>query len=503
MPKRKQAKTKSRKNAGVEMLPDSPVRRTRASMRLLNSLANASEGNNANKEEEGEKDVDNDEDEEDVSVRHSNENTEDQIEELGNESGSVIGNGSELITSGGGNGTSRGGRKRSKTSLVGGVNTTLANANMTTAKKSARGKRKGTRNSKTVPNERSTETYEQNGEEKKEDELLTGSSIANELVTDGSKGTEERPRSSSSSPVPSLNLIEKLIASSLTEVNGKSNESQKHLLLVNSLLKDLSATKNENFEQYKKVVEQKNAITNNLVSLLVQKIAILESKSGADQGLGDEIKSIIQKGDFTDKQQQQQQQYSAALTTTVTNGKNFDRLSDRQKCQLLLKENQELKTKLKKGSLQSLLQDQSSKFQKKTQENLKLTIRELERIIEKHETISDIIESICGVRVNDVNDSDSNNLVFDCTQGGYNGEIHYQLILSRALVSEDPDGDTVEMIYNPILGDDDSEESERVTELKQFLPEYFFENLTFPVETLPQFYQKLARALNKEPKSTN
>jgi hypothetical protein len=39
--------------------------------------------------------------------------------------------------------------------------------------------------------------------------------------------------------------------------------------------------------------------------------------------------------------------------------------------------------------------------------------------------------------------------------------------------------------------------SDEAEALKSYLPDYFFDNLTFPLDTLQQFYHKIYRGLNK------
>lgn len=129
--------------------------------------------------------------------------------------------------------------------------------------------------------------------------------------------------------------------------------------------------------------------------------------------------------------------------------------------------------------------DQSQELAEKAQEKT----RELEKAIEKYEVISEITESVCGLRVEDVDDADPDNLVFQCIQAGSNGELHYELTLERL----DGDEDEAKMVYKPHL-----DKSKNVEVLQRVVPEYFFGDLEFPVETLPQFYLKLSRALNRD-----
>ncbi|GMM36424.1 Csm1 protein [Saccharomycopsis crataegensis] len=251
--------------------------------------------------------------------------------------------------------------------------------------------------------------------------------------------------------------LDSLIASSLI-AGDKSNSG-----LVEKLISDLNGSKNGLFDNYKKTMEQKTEVSDNLISLLTEKIKTLESQPTEKINHHDEEKAS-------------------------------QHLADQQKIAELTKEVEDLKQKLKQVTG---LNDES--MSNAIILNEKIT--EYQRTVEKHEIITDILESICGLRVDDVDDSDSNNLTFNCVQGGVNGEISYQLILSRTVVGDTPADsnitvdETVEMVYNPVVENDDD-----AKKLKRVLPDYFFESLTFPVETLPQFYQKLSRALNKESK---
>ncbi|CCH42374.1 Zinc metalloprotease [Wickerhamomyces ciferrii] len=102
----------------------------------------------------------------------------------------------------------------------------------------------------------------------------------------------------------------------------------------------------------------------------------------------------------------------------------------------------------------------------------------------QNELILDMLEQIVGLRIHKAEDTDEA-LSFDCSQSGKNGVLDYKLTISKQ--------DSSEIIYTPINED----ESNLSNDLKDFLPDYFFDVLTFPIDTLQQFYHKIYRGLNK------
>lgn len=107
----------------------------------------------------------------------------------------------------------------------------------------------------------------------------------------------------------------------------------------------------------------------------------------------------------------------------------------------------------------------------------------------------DMIELLTGVKV--VNfEFTEDEYVFDIKQSSMKHElvINYQLVLSTIPNSE--------INYFPTFLDalegDEVEEYENTKKLQKLLPEYLSENLSFPFDTLAQFYGKVNRALNKK-----
>ena len=119
----------------------------------------------------------------------------------------------------------------------------------------------------------------------------------------------------------------------------------------------------------------------------------------------------------------------------------------------------------------------------------------------ENELILDMIEQIVGLRLHRVEETDDA-LSFDCSQSGKNGSEYYlnhlylwintdnifQVLDYKLTISKE---DSSDLIYTPMNSENES------SKLSKFLPEYFFDNLTFPLDTLQQFYQKIHRGLNK------
>jgi len=127
----------------------------------------------------------------------------------------------------------------------------------------------------------------------------------------------------------------------------------------------------------------------------------------------------------------------------------------------------------------------------------------------------DMLELLTGLRIINYEEDDSK-FHFDLKQTSTNGSgteltIDYKLIISKEFTS------TAEINYVPTflneLGDNDSEADDidvdvhiidakrNAKMLLNLLPDYFCDNLTFPYNTLSQFYTKMNRALNKGAKS--
>ncbi|RLV89623.1 hypothetical protein JA1_005061 [Spathaspora sp. JA1] len=123
--------------------------------------------------------------------------------------------------------------------------------------------------------------------------------------------------------------------------------------------------------------------------------------------------------------------------------------------------------------------------------------KELENI-----TISlDMIELLAGVRVVNFQE-DEEMLYFDVKQSSPPLYITYQLIISKEFEVK------AKVHYIPTFldvlanefdhGDDEVEIIENARVLQRILPDYFLDKIEFSIDTLNQFYSKLARALNKK-----
>lgn len=100
----------------------------------------------------------------------------------------------------------------------------------------------------------------------------------------------------------------------------------------------------------------------------------------------------------------------------------------------------------------------------------------------ENELILDMMEQVVGLRIHKVEDTEDA-LFFNCSQSGKNGVLDYRLTILKE--------DSSEIIYSPLQSKESTEE------LTSYLPEYFFDDLTFPLDTLQQFYHKIYRGLNK------
>ncbi|KAG7817794.1 hypothetical protein KL928_003693 [Ogataea angusta] len=92
---------------------------------------------------------------------------------------------------------------------------------------------------------------------------------------------------------------------------------------------------------------------------------------------------------------------------------------------------------------------------------------------------------------------DSENMIFKMKQQGETCYLIYQLLISKTGAGE--------IVYIPILkheesqsGSDREEWTENLNKLEKVLPDYLLDNLTFPSNTLYNFYNKLGRSLNKK-----
>lgn len=115
--------------------------------------------------------------------------------------------------------------------------------------------------------------------------------------------------------------------------------------------------------------------------------------------------------------------------------------------------------------------------------------------------ILDMLELLTGLRI--VNyEEDESKFYFDVKQVNTNEKltihIEYKLIIQKDFEI------AAEVNYLPTflndLEDDDEERRLNSKKLLEVLPDYFCDNLTFPYNTLSQFYSKMNKALNKSVK---
>ncbi|KAK6453624.1 CSM1-like protein [Scheffersomyces xylosifermentans] len=118
----------------------------------------------------------------------------------------------------------------------------------------------------------------------------------------------------------------------------------------------------------------------------------------------------------------------------------------------------------------------------------------------------DMLELLTGLRIVNFEEDDLK-YYFDVKQSSSSTAdegiyINYQLVISKSFES------TAEIRYIPTFlealdsdydedEDDGGDVVENAKSLRQILPEYLCENLSFPYNTLSQFYGKVSRALNK------
>lgn len=127
-------------------------------------------------------------------------------------------------------------------------------------------------------------------------------------------------------------------------------------------------------------------------------------------------------------------------------------------------------------------------------DKLKETRTTLQKDLDSHqdevEVLRDLFEHLCGVRVHKSYEDDTG-LWFDCSQGARSGIMDYKLGFVKGEAQE------TEVVYVPLLKQRSSEE---LAILQQQLPAYLFDTLSFPLKSLNQFYNKVAKCLNKKTK---
>ncbi|CAI4295886.1 CPI_1c_G0006190.mRNA.1.CDS.1 [Saccharomyces cerevisiae] len=114
---------------------------------------------------------------------------------------------------------------------------------------------------------------------------------------------------------------------------------------------------------------------------------------------------------------------------------------------------------------------------------------------ENSEVIKDLYEYLCNVRVHKSYEDDSG-LWFDISQGTHSGGSSDDYsIMDYKLGFVKGQAQITEVIYAPVLKQRSTEE---LYSLQSKLPEYLFETLSFPLSSLNQFYNKIAKSLNKK-----
>ncbi|CAI4056833.1 hypothetical protein SKDZ_03G1440 [Saccharomyces kudriavzevii ZP591] len=114
---------------------------------------------------------------------------------------------------------------------------------------------------------------------------------------------------------------------------------------------------------------------------------------------------------------------------------------------------------------------------------------------ENSEVIKDLYEYLCNVRVHKTYEDDSG-LWFDISQGTHSGANSDDYsIMDYKLGFVKGQAQVTEVIYAPVLKQRSTEE---LYSLQSKLPEYLFETLSFPLSSLNQFYNKIAKCLSKK-----
>lgn len=191
--------------------------------------------------------------------------------------------------------------------------------------------------------------------------------------------------------------------------------------------------------------------------------------------------------------------------------KIIDKLMAEKSDNILLQTPMKAKSQSQKMYVSPIRRKKTSK-----QEQEEINQDQLSKELETIGITLDMLELLTGLRIVHYEEDDSK-FYFDVKQGSTNGNgsevtMGYRLIIAKEFTS------TAEINYVPTfinsLSDQDSDddtnrlyegsinERERNSRmLLDILPEYFCDNLTFPYNTLSQFYTKINRALNKGSKA--
>ncbi|KAG7727613.1 hypothetical protein KL933_002547 [Ogataea haglerorum] len=225
---------------------------------------------------------------------------------------------------------------------------------------------------------------------------------------------------------------------------------RKDLKTLTSILNDLTTSKTEKmFQDYKKLSERKHQTSETLINNLTKE----------NQKLRLSIKS---------------------LQASKQNSKETDSL--RRQIETLKRENTRLSSEIeslsaKRGSNQSEIDN---------------AVAELDLMGTKLE----ITELLTGLTCQEYIE-DAENMIFKMKQQGETCFLIYQLLISKTGAGE--------IVYIPIFKQEESQSGsernewmENVKKLEKVLPDYLLDNLTFPANTLYNFYNKLGRSLNKK-----
>lgn len=130
--------------------------------------------------------------------------------------------------------------------------------------------------------------------------------------------------------------------------------------------------------------------------------------------------------------------------------------------------------------------------------------RDLELELEQIGVIFDMLEVITGLRIHNLADG-ALTMTFECSQMALEPQDEQPFTWDyRLVVQKGADGD---IVYEPEVdgeqlaalaqGDLDPADRVRVERMRRVLPDYFQDSLSFPYNTLPQFFSNLGKALTK------
>ncbi|EAZ62977.1 CSM1-like protein [Scheffersomyces stipitis CBS 6054] len=281
-----------------------------------------------------------------------------------------------------------------------------------------------------------------------------------------SPSTSKRSSSSSSAAVSALSKKLKASNPIITEQDIVSAENGQELIeLINGLV---NTKQDETFAKYKSKVQNQ---LNNDHQVIQELNADLLQRQETINGLLQEIKQL----------KNEVRTYSSSNSASMTVDGSLDESKEFvYESPIRKKINKKIK-----NSDTLISQDQLSK----ELENIGFTL--------------DMLELLTGLRI--VNfEEDESKYFFDVKQSGSNGQdeiyINYQLVISKSFAT------TAEINYIPTFlealenDDEDQEQVDNANLLKEILPDYLCENLSFPYDTLSQFYSKVNRAVNKRTK---